>query len=197
MLQDRGLLVERDGGWTLTGRRGDLPESIQGIIAARLDTLTDDEKAFIQDAAVIGRTAWIGAVCALTNAARGRQMNCCTRLERKQLLQRVAALLDEGETEFTFTHALTRDVAYSQIRRPTARRSTKPRRHGSRARRRTRRQSGTARRPLPPGAQTSRSSWRGRHRARQAGSRGFRRSWTASSDGVRTSSGGAALRSGS
>ena len=44
MLQDRGLLVESEGGWTLTGEADDLPESIQGIIAARLDTLTDERE---------------------------------------------------------------------------------------------------------------------------------------------------------
>ena len=52
--------TEGDGGWQLTGEVEGLPESIHGIIAARLDTLTDDERAFIQDAAVIGKTAWIG-----------------------------------------------------------------------------------------------------------------------------------------
>ena len=39
MLQDRGLLVREAGGWTLAGEVVDLPESLQGIIAARLDTL--------------------------------------------------------------------------------------------------------------------------------------------------------------
>ncbi len=44
MLQDRGLLIEGDGGWALTGEADDLPESIQGIIAARLDTLTSERE---------------------------------------------------------------------------------------------------------------------------------------------------------
>src|SRR6185295_7749674 len=66
MLQDRGLLVRRDGGWLLAGEAEGLPESIQGIIAARLDTLRPEEKSLIQDAAVIGKTGWAGAVCALT-----------------------------------------------------------------------------------------------------------------------------------
>ena len=66
MLQDRGLLVEGGGGWELAGDVEGLPESVQGIIAARLDTLIADEKTLIQDAAVVGKTAWIGAICALT-----------------------------------------------------------------------------------------------------------------------------------
>jgi class 3 adenylate cyclase len=117
MLQDRELLVQREGGWALTGEAGDLPESIQGIIAARLDTLTVDEKAFIQDASVIGKTAWIGAVCTLTERDIWQAEELLHSLERKQLVQRVRHPSIDGEAEFNFTHALTRDVAYSQIRR--------------------------------------------------------------------------------
>ena len=43
MLQDRDLLVREAGGWALTGEVVDLPESLHGIIAARLDTLTPRE----------------------------------------------------------------------------------------------------------------------------------------------------------
>ena len=117
MLQDRGLLVQGDGGWTLTGDVEALPESIQGIIAARLDTLTPDEKTLIQDAAVVGKTAWISAVCALTQRSSWETEELLHGLERKQLLQRVRRSQIHGETEFSFAHALTRDVAYSQIRR--------------------------------------------------------------------------------
>ena len=117
MLQDRGLLVHGEAGWALDGEITDLPESIQGIIAARLDTLSADEKSLIQDAAVIGRTAWIGAVCALTERSTWDAEEILHGLERKQLVQRVRRSSIDGETEFTFGHALTRDVAYSQIRR--------------------------------------------------------------------------------
>ena len=117
MLQDRGLLVREAGGWTLIGDVVDLPESLQGIIAARLDTLNPDEKALIQDSAVVGKTAWIGAVCALTERTEWQAEELLHGLERKQLLQRIRRSSIQGETEFQFGHALTRDVAYSQIRR--------------------------------------------------------------------------------
>ena len=117
MLQDRELLV-REGGWrTLAGDVVDLPESLHGIIAARLDTLNPDEKALIQDAAVVGKTAWVGAVCALTERSAWQAEELLHGLERKQLLQRVRRSSIQGETEFQFGHALTKDVAYSQIRR--------------------------------------------------------------------------------
>ena len=43
----------------------ELPGSVQGIIAARLDGLDPAEKALLQDAAVVGKTFWLGAVAAV------------------------------------------------------------------------------------------------------------------------------------
>ena len=117
MLQDRQVLVRDAGGWALAGEVGGLPESLKGIIAARLDTLSADEKALLQDAAVVGKTAWIGAVCTLTERSGWEAEELLHGLERKQLVRRVRRSSIEGETEFQFGHALTRDVAYSQIRR--------------------------------------------------------------------------------
>ena len=149
MLQDRGLLVREAGGWTLAAEIVGLPESLHGIIAARLDTLSADEKALIQDAAVVGKTAWIGAVCALTERSGWEAEELLHGLERKQLVQRVRRSSIDGETEFQFGHALTRDVAYSQIRR-----ADRAQKHEAAAaldrtaRRPARRQGRTARRPL-------------------------------------------------
>jgi hypothetical protein len=117
MLQDRGLLVRLGGGWALNGEIADPPESIQGIIAARLDALSPEEKSLIQDASVIGRTAWLGALCALTERNPWEADELLHGLERRRLVQRVRRSSIEGEIEFTFGHALTKDVAYSQIRR--------------------------------------------------------------------------------
>ena len=66
---------------------------------------------------MIGKTAWIGAVCTLTERSTWEADELLHSLERKQLLQRVRHSSIDGEAEFNFTHALTRDVAYSQIRR--------------------------------------------------------------------------------
>jgi class 3 adenylate cyclase len=117
MLQDRDVLVRGDGGWVLAGEITDLPESIQGIIAARLDTLSPDEKGLLQDASVVGRTAWMGTVCAMSERSTWEAEELLHGLERKQLVQRVRRSSIQGETEFQFGHALTKGVAYSQIRR--------------------------------------------------------------------------------
>ena len=52
-----------------TGDDLPLPETVQGIIAARLDALPAEEKRLLQDAAVVGKVFWLGG--ALRSAARG------------------------------------------------------------------------------------------------------------------------------
>jgi class 3 adenylate cyclase/tetratricopeptide (TPR) repeat protein len=92
-----------------------LPESVQGIIAARLDSLPPEEKALLQDAAVIGKVFWLGAFGATEQQLQG--------LRQKELVQRARRSSVEGETEFSFKHLLVRDVAYGQI--PRAERAQK------------------------------------------------------------------------
>jgi class 3 adenylate cyclase/tetratricopeptide (TPR) repeat protein len=94
-----------------------LPETVQGIIAARLDGLSTDEKSLLQDAAVIGATAWLGAVSALGGRDRFETDDLLLRLERKQLVRRARRSTIAGDVELLFTHALIREVAYSQLPR--------------------------------------------------------------------------------
>src|ERR671936_176908 len=102
-----------------------LPESVQGIIAARLDALSPVEKALLQDAAVIGKVFWLGA---LTSAERERAEaeRLLHALERKEFVQRARRGSVAGEKEYAFKHLLVRDVAYGQI--PRAERAEKHRR---------------------------------------------------------------------
>jgi class 3 adenylate cyclase/tetratricopeptide (TPR) repeat protein len=95
-----------------------LPETVQGLIAARLDSLGASEKVLLQDASVVGRSFWLGAVAALGGRDDRRELEDRLHgLERKEFLQRERRSAVEGETEYAFSHALVRDVAYSQIPR--------------------------------------------------------------------------------
>jgi class 3 adenylate cyclase len=96
-----------------------LPESVQGIIAARLDSLQPEEKALLQDAAVVGKVFWLGAL----EGNRGELEQRLHALERKEFIQRARRASVAGETEFAFKHLLVRDVAYGQI--PRAERAEK------------------------------------------------------------------------
>jgi hypothetical protein len=100
-----------------------VPESVQGIIGARLDLLTPPEKRLLHDAAVIGKVFWPGAVAALSATADGGELGevalegCLHGLERKQFVRRERASSVAGQTQYAFTHVLVRDVAYGQIPR--------------------------------------------------------------------------------
>jgi class 3 adenylate cyclase len=117
MLRDGGLLVQRGGSWHVIREPDSLPDSLQAIIAARLDLLAEDERQLVQDAAVIGRTAWTGALCELSGRRRPEVEALLDGLERTQLVHRSGGSALEGEREVRFAHALVQDVAYSQIRR--------------------------------------------------------------------------------
>jgi DNA-binding SARP family transcriptional activator/tetratricopeptide (TPR) repeat protein len=101
------------------------PESLHALIAARLDALPLEEKALVQDAAVVGEVAWAGAVAAVGGRERPAVEELARPLARKDFLRRRRRSSVEGETEYAFHHALVRDVAYAQI--PRAARADKHR----------------------------------------------------------------------
>jgi AAA ATPase domain len=112
------VLVER-------GDLSELPETVQGIIAARLDALPEDEKLLLQDAAVVGNVFWLGAVEAVGGVPRWQAEELLHALERKEFVRRSRSSSVASESEYGFRHLLIRDVAYGQI--PRAARSQKHR----------------------------------------------------------------------
>ena len=118
MLADRGFLRKVAGTWRL--ERADelpLPESVQGIIAARLDTLSPEDKGLLQDAAVLGKVGWLGALAALGDLPRETAEQRLHGLERRELLRRERRSQVAGERQYAFRHVLVRDVVYSQLPR--------------------------------------------------------------------------------
>ena len=89
-----------------------LPENVHGLIAARLDGLPAEEKALLQDAAVMGKVFWPGSL-----RRRDDPRNVLHALERKEFIRRERRSSVAGEEEFAFRHVLVRDVAYGQVPR--------------------------------------------------------------------------------
>jgi class 3 adenylate cyclase/tetratricopeptide (TPR) repeat protein len=94
-----------------------LPETVQGIVAARLDALSPEDKTLIQDAAVIGKVFWSGALAAMEGLQRWTVEESLHRLERKEFVRRERRSSVASETEYAFRHVLVRDVAYGQVPR--------------------------------------------------------------------------------
>jgi class 3 adenylate cyclase/tetratricopeptide (TPR) repeat protein len=123
-------LLERAGGnplyaeefARLLGERDEiddlrLPETVQGLIAARIDALPHDEKALLQDASVLGKVFWLGAAAELARLERWTAEERLHALERKEFVRRERRATVSGEVEYAFRHLLVRDVAYGQIPR--------------------------------------------------------------------------------
>jgi class 3 adenylate cyclase/tetratricopeptide (TPR) repeat protein len=134
---DQALLLERAEGNPLYAEEyvrlfleGGLagapaPFSLQALIAARLDALRPAEKALVQDAAVIGSVAWVGAAAAIGCREATEVEALFAALERKELVRRQRRSTVEGETEYAFHHGLVREVSYGAI--PRAERAEKHR----------------------------------------------------------------------
>ena len=118
LLKDRGLLVERGSTWELQeGAEVPFPDSVQALIAARLDTLGAEPKSMLADAAVVGKVFWAGAVAAMGEHEVADVSGAMRELSRKELVQPSRRSSIEGEAEYAFRHILTRDVAYAQLPR--------------------------------------------------------------------------------
>jgi class 3 adenylate cyclase/tetratricopeptide (TPR) repeat protein len=116
LLVDRGLLDR--GGRPLAAAGLPAPEALRVLIAARLDALGPERKALVQDAAVLGRVFWSGALAALGGLAPGEVELGLADLRARELIRPVAVSSVEHQREYAFWHALVRDVAYAQIPRP-------------------------------------------------------------------------------
>ncbi len=101
------------------------PESIQAIIAARLDTLSSEQKRLLQDASVVGKEFWSGALSFMTRIDEHVVKQALHELTQKGLVRAARASSVKDQVEYSFWHILIRDVAYGQI--PRAARAKKHR----------------------------------------------------------------------
>jgi class 3 adenylate cyclase len=118
-LIDQGVLERRNGSWTVGDLPDDLmiPDTVQAVLAARIDLLRPAEKAALQAAAVIGRTFWSGPVYELLDGVEPD----LDLLEKRDFIRHRSSSSIVGEREFAIKHALTREVAYGGL--PKARRA--------------------------------------------------------------------------
>lgn len=105
-----------------------VPDTVQGVLAARVDLLNPVEKHILQHAAIIGRTFWLSLLQELARATTHENLLVALH----SLIQRDFIIEIEKQANaahspfphdrtFSFKHILIRDVVYSNI--PRARRS--------------------------------------------------------------------------
>ncbi len=118
MLIDRGVLAQENGRWTVSESAAeiDVPDSVQALLAARIDLLDPADKEALQTAAVIGRVFWTGPVYELL--ADEPDFGA---LEERDFIRLRSGSSIPGQREYAIKHALTREVAYASL--PRARRA--------------------------------------------------------------------------
>jgi class 3 adenylate cyclase/tetratricopeptide (TPR) repeat protein len=111
MLIEQGALERRGDGWTTAESLAELPlpDSIHGVIAARIDLLDADSREALRRCSVIGRLFWPDAA--------GVSEQAVAVLGRRDLVLQQPTSSMAGMKEFAFKHALTREVAYASLPR--------------------------------------------------------------------------------
>jgi class 3 adenylate cyclase/tetratricopeptide (TPR) repeat protein len=113
-LIERRVLARTRGRWALTVPLPEVtvPDTVHAVIAARVDALPAAERQVLQDAAVVGKDFWPGALRVIGAEQIGEALPA---LAAKDLIVRKPRSTFLPEEELTFRHILIRDVAYAMI----------------------------------------------------------------------------------
>lgn len=153
MLIDQEVLVKEHGTWRISAQNENalselaspatppedtlidlhyvlplrVPDTIQGVLTARVDLLSQVEKQVLQAASIIGRTFWLSAILELAeDLEHGLIRSTLEKLIQRDFIEeseKQARGPVENEESFSFKHVLIRDVIYNNI--PRIRRSQK------------------------------------------------------------------------
>ena len=103
-------LADEDGATA-----AELPSTVQGLLAARLDALDPFQRRLLAHASVIGRTFWEAALVQLAEAEGADLQEAIRALRERDLVVAGEGSALAGEPELAFKHALIRDVAYEML----------------------------------------------------------------------------------
>ena len=90
-----------------------IPDTLQALIAARIDRLEPASKALLQRASVIGRGFWVGAIEHLSSGESVEEP--LEDLQLRDLVVQQSRSSLSNETAYRFKHVLIRDVAYASL----------------------------------------------------------------------------------
>jgi class 3 adenylate cyclase/tetratricopeptide (TPR) repeat protein len=109
-------ILQGEWGNLILGQRVDdlgIPDSVQGVIAARLDRVPKDERTLMQIAAALGSRAIVTTLREVAALPEERLQRALDTLDRSELL--VRAEVGVPEETFEFPHEMIRQVTYDQM----------------------------------------------------------------------------------
>ena len=112
-LIENGYIQRLGKTWALTQKASDIqvPDTIQGIIAARLDRVEENLKRIMQVASVIGREFAFRILASITGMKEDLK-SCLLNLQGLEFIYEKQLF---PEMEYIFKHALTQEVAYGSL----------------------------------------------------------------------------------
>jgi tetratricopeptide (TPR) repeat protein len=119
MLVDRDVVQPVDGVYRLVGDIGELlvPDTLQSLLAARLDALQPAARRLIADAAVLGGSFPLEALAAVSGLPVEEVTALLTELVRREVLAVRADPLSPERGQYTFVQTMFRQVAYDTLSR--------------------------------------------------------------------------------
>ena len=132
MMVEEGVILKGEEHWSLAMDRlsqARVPQTLTGVLQARFDSLTPDEKILLQRASVFGRIFWDRAVEFLGNQKAQAQeagsrpkgslgsQDTLNQLRSREMIFRRDTSTFEHTAEYLFKHALLRDVIYESLLR--------------------------------------------------------------------------------
>ncbi|UCG24028.1 MAG: AAA family ATPase [Chloroflexota bacterium] len=112
-LLDAGMLTWQDGDWQLAPEVDDfaVPDTLAGVITARLDRLDDKTRMVAQAAAVMGRQFEFGTLETIVGTTEGLEA-ALAELQRRELVSETSRT---PYRMYQFKHALTQETAYDSL----------------------------------------------------------------------------------
>jgi tetratricopeptide (TPR) repeat protein len=111
----RGAIVQEEasGRWTATRDVAEIPipDTLHGVLMARIDRLQEEAKRVLQMAAVIGRIFLYRVLAHIAQDERRLDAELLT-LQREEMIRERARI---PELEYIFKHELTREAAYRSL----------------------------------------------------------------------------------
>lgn len=95
---------------------GAVPETVLGMVQARLDALGPEAKRILRAASVFGEVFWRAGVEAMLGTGGAFDVSAwLDELSARELIQRVPKARLPGQREFGFRHTLVREAAYAML----------------------------------------------------------------------------------
>ena len=92
-----------------------IPDSLQSLIAARLDGLESQERALLQDASVLGLSFTVTGLAAISGTDPESTQRILTGLVRREFLVLNVDPRSPERGQYSFVHRLIREVAYGTL----------------------------------------------------------------------------------